>query len=185
MRKKSLYLIPIVLTAVILTGCKNIKEAVTARTPDLNKAFACEFELTAFEDDRDEKMEVTGQIERLGTGMWKMDVASPESMAGLHIDYNDETVTATLGELTAEFSHEDINESAMFRMIFDSYDNCAAKTELTLQVSDENEGTSVYEGELYGSTYKMTFSTDTNELVSIEFPDEKVKVQLTFSQASS
>ena len=182
MRRRPLFYLPIVIIAIMLTGCKSIKEAVTARAPDLNKAFTCEFTLTAFGEDKAAKMEVCGTMRRLGTGMWEMDVTAPKTMAGLHISFGDNGLTASLGELTLDIERENINEAAMFRLMFDAVDNCAAMPDLTLA---ETENGLEYSGEISQCSYVMTFDPETMTLTSISFPDADISAAISsFSELS-
>ena len=155
----------------MLTGCKSIKEAVTAGTPDLNKAFSCNFTLTAFGEDKAAKMEVSGTMRRLGTGMWEMDITAPKTMEGLHISFGDNGVTAALGELTLDIERENINEAAMFRLMFDAVDNCAAMPDLTLA---ETENGFEYSGQSSQCGYVMTFAPETMTPTGISFPDADI-----------
>lgn len=182
MRRRLLFYLPIVIIAIMLTGCKSIKEAVTARTPDLNKAFSCEFTLTAFGEDKAAKMEVSGTMRRLGTGMWEMDITAPKTMEGLHISFGDNGLTASLGELTLDIERESINEAAMFRLMFDAVDNCAAMPELTLT---ETENGLEYSGEISQCGYVMTFDPETMTLTGIYFPDADISAVIGgFSELS-
>ncbi len=176
MRKKLLFYLPIVIITIMLTACKTIKEAVTAKTPDLNKAFSCEFTLTAFGEDKAAKMEVGGTMRRLGTGMWEMDITAPETMAGLHISFGDNGLTASLGELTLDIERENINEAAMFRLMFDAVDNCAAMPDLTLA---KTENGLEYSGEISQCGYVMTFDPETMALTGISFPDADISTSIS------
>lgn len=171
MRRRLLFCLPLVIITIMFTGCKKIQEAVTARAPDLNKAFSCEFSMTAFGEDKAAKMEVTGTARRLGTGMWEMDITSPETMSGLHISFGDGGLTASLGELTLGIERESINEAAMFRLMFDAIDNCAAMPDLTLT---ETENGLEYSGEISQCGYVMTFDPESMTLTGISFPDADI-----------
>lgn len=133
----------IAFSIILFTGCKSIKDTIIPRQPKLDRPFSCTFELTAFADDRDSKMVVSGDITRYGTGIWEMNIASPDTMKGLNIKYNEGGATASLGSLTLEIESGKLNEAAMFKRIFDAFDSCAALHDIEL--FDDGE-TAVYNG---------------------------------------
>ncbi len=133
----------IVFSIIFFTGCKSIKDTIIPRQPKLDQPFSCTFELTAFADDRDSKMDVSGDITRYGTGIWEMNITSPDTMKGLNIKYNEGSTTASLGSLTLEIESGKLNEAAMFKRIFDAFDSCAALHDMEL--FDDGEA-AVYNG---------------------------------------
>ena len=133
----------IAFSIILFTGCKSIKDTIIPRQPKLDRPFSCTFELTAFADDRDSKMVVSGDITRYGTGIWEMNIASPDTMKGLNIKYNEGGATASLGSLTLEIESGKLNEAAMFKRIFDAFDSCAALHDIEL--FDDGEA-AVYNG---------------------------------------
>lgn len=132
-----------VISIVLFTGCKFIKDTIIPKQPKLDRAFTCEFELTAFEDDRDSKMVVKGDFTRFGTGIWEMNITEPETMKGLNLKYNEGKTTASLGALTLDIESEKLNSSAMFKRIFDTFDSCAAMHDIELY---DNGEAAVYNG---------------------------------------
>ena len=133
----------IVFSIIFFTSCKSIKDTIIPRQPKLDQPFSCTFELTAFADDRDSKMDVSGDITRYGTGIWEMNITSPDTMKGLNIKYNEGSTTASLGSLTLEIESDKLNEAAMFKRIFDAFDSCAALHDMEL--FDDGEA-AVYNG---------------------------------------
>lgn len=133
----------IVFLIILFTNCKSIKDTIIPRQPKLDQPFSCTFELTAFADDRDSKMDVSGDMTRYGTGIWEMNVTSPDTMKGLNIKYNEGSTTASLGSLTLEIESGKLNEAAMFKRIFDAFDSCAALHDMEL--FDDGEA-AVYNG---------------------------------------
>lgn len=132
-----------VISIMLFTGCKFIKDTIIPKQPKLDRAFSCEFELTAFEDDRDNKMTVKGDFTRFGTGIWEMNISEPETMKGLNLKYNEGKTTATLGTLTLDIESGKLNDSAMFKRIFDTFDTCAAMHDIELY---DNGEAAVYNG---------------------------------------
>ena len=133
----------IAFSIILFTGCKSIKDTIIPRQPKLDQPFSCTGEWTAFADDRDSKMVVSGDITRYGTGIWEMNIASPDTMKGLNIKYNEGGATASLGSLTLEIESGKLNEAAMFKRIFDAFDSCAALHDIEL--FDDGEA-AVYNG---------------------------------------
>lgn len=154
----------IVFSIIFFTGCKSIKDTIIPRQPKLDRPFSCTFELTAFADDRDSKMDVSGDITRYGTGIWEMNITSPETMKGLNIKYNEGSTTASLGSLTLEIESGKLNEAAMFKRIFDTFDSCAAMHSIELY---ERDDALVRNGE----DHTISFDKETLLPTAIEFTD--------------
>lgn len=143
MLKRSIPILLFVVSIALFTGCKFLKNTIIPKQPKLDRAFSCEFELTAFEDDRDSKMDVKGVLTRFGTGIWEMNITEPETMKGVNLKYNEGKTTATLGTLTLEIESEKLNSNAMFKRVFDTFDACAAMHDIELY---DNGEAAVYNG---------------------------------------
>ena len=168
MQKNKLSLLLIVISIISLTACNAIKNAVTARTPQINIPFSCDFCITAYDD-----MELKGTMTRLGTGMWEMNVTSPESMSGLNIKRNDTGMDVSLGELEICIDQSKINQGAFAELIFKAIDSCAALSEITLE---ESENGLEYTGKVSECPFIMTFSADTMIPTGISFPSINLEV---------
>lgn len=153
-----------VFSLIFFTSCKFFKENIIPRQPKLDEAFSCTFELTAFADDRDSKMTVSGDMTRYGTGIWEMNITTPETMKGLNIKYNEGSTTASLGSLTLEIESDKLNEAAMFKRIFDAFDSCAALHDMEL--FDDGEA-AVYNGE----DFALAFDKETLSPIQLTFSD--------------
>lgn len=153
-----------VFSLILFTSCKFFKENIIPRQPKLDQPFSCTFELTAFADDRDSKMDVSGDITRYGTGIWEMNITSPDTMKGLNIKYNEGSTTASLGSLTLEIESDKLNEAAMFKRIFDAFDSCAALHDMEL--FDDGEA-AVYNGE----DFALAFDKETLSPIQLTFSD--------------
>lgn len=158
------FILLFVVSAVLFTGCKFIKEKIVPRQPDMDRPFSCSFELTAFGDDRDSKMTVSGDMTRYGMGIWEMNVTSPETMNGLNIKYSDGSTTASLGSLTLEIESGKLNDTAMFKRIFDAFDSCAAMHSIELYNSDNS---AVYNAD----SYSIAFDKETLLPTALTFSD--------------
>lgn len=154
----------LVFSLILFTNCKFFKENIIPRQPKLDEAFSCTFELTAFADDRDSKMTVSGNMTRYGTGIWEMNITAPETMKGLNIKYNEGSTTASLGSLTLGIESGKLNEAAMFKRIFDSFDSCAALHDMEL--FDDGEA-AVYNGE----DFALAFDKETLSPIRLTFSD--------------
>lgn len=154
----------IVFSIIFFTGCKSIKDTIIPRQPKLDQPFSCTFELTAFADDRDSKMTVSGDMTRYGTGIWEMNITAPETMKGLNIKYNEGSTTASLGSLTLEIESDKLNEAAMFKRIFDAFDSCAALHDMELF---DNGEAAVYNGE----DFALAFDKETLSPIQLTFSD--------------
>lgn len=153
-----------VISVMLFTGCKFIKDTIIPKQPKLDRAFTCEFELTAFEDDRESKMVVKGNFTRFGTGIWEMNITEPETMKGLNLKYNEGKTTASLGALTLDIESEKLNSNAMFKRIFDSFDLCAAMHDIELY---DNGEAAVYNG----SDFSIAFDKELLLPTSLTFSD--------------
>ena len=154
----------LVVSAFLFTGCKAFKDSIIPRQPKLDRPFSCAFELTAFADDRDSKLTVSGDMTRYGTGIWEMNITSPETMKGLNIKYNEGSTTASLGDLTLDIESGKLNDSAMFKRIFDAFDFCAAMHDIELY---DNSEAAVYNG----ADYSISFDKETLLPTALDFSD--------------
>lgn len=119
--KKSLYfLLQFVLIAALFTGC--ITKSIISKKPRLDCPYSCGFEITAFDGD----MCVSGEMSRYGTGIWEMNITSPETMKDMTVKYNEGNTTLSLGELSLEIDAEKLSGNAVFKRIFDAFDSCTA-----------------------------------------------------------
>lgn len=154
----------LVVSALIFTSCKFFKETIIPRQPKLDCPFSCTFEITAFADDRDSKLTVSGDMTRYGTGIWEMNITSPETMKGLNIKYNEGNTTVSLGSLTLDIESGKLNDAAMFKRIFSAFDSCAAMHDIELY---DNGDTAVYNG----ADFSISFDKETLLPTAIDFSD--------------
>lgn len=171
MRRKSFaeFIIPFVIILTVFAGC-NKSGGILTKTPDLSKPFQSSVKLQAGE------LELDGTIKRYGMGIWEMTVTSPETLAGLSMTGSDSGVTASLGELELSVPMENVNDKAVFALLFKAIDSAAAADVLTC--SDTEDG-KVYSGEFSYGTYTMTFDPQSLALVKIEIPSAEICVEFT------
>lgn len=165
------FVLLMVISIVLFTGCSSLKNSITAKTPQINIPFTCGFNLTAYDD-----MELEGTMKRYGTGIWEMDITSPETMAGLHIKRTTEGMDISLGELEICIGQDKINRGAFAELIFNAVDSCAALQEMTLE---ETQNGLQYTGKVSECPFIMTFSPETLLLTEISFPSIDLHAKIT------
>ena len=132
--------------------------------PKLSGGFSCECTVSAFiippGDDSGNETEFTfsGNLTRLGTGFWTLDMTSPDTVSGMKISSFDGDMTSSLGDLTFDISEEDVPVKSPVYALFTSLDNMSAAFENGDElVSGENGGwiyqsdglSAVFDGEGY------------------------------------
>lgn len=152
--KKAVYiLLQIILITTLFTGC--IAQSIILKKPKLDCPYSCGFEITAFDGD----MCVSGEMSRYGTGIWEMNITSPETMKDMTIKYNEGDTSLTLGELSLEIDAEKLNGNAIFKRIFDAFDSCTA-----IELSDSS---CIYNSE----DFTLTFDEEQLLPTHLEFSD--------------
>lgn len=164
-KNAGLFLMLSVIMLLICTACSKNGGGILAKSPELNMPFESEMKIQAGE------LELTGNVKRYGTGLWEMNVTSPETLAGLSLSYNDDGVKANLGGLALDVPMEDINNGAVFSLIFKAIDNAAAAGALSCS---ETEDGMVYSGEFPLGAYSITFDPETLAPVKMEIPSAQL-----------
>lgn len=175
MQRKSFAAI-IVLSVIILivcTACNKGGGGILNKSPDLSKPFQSAVKLQAGE------LELSGTIKRYGMGIWEMTVDSPETLAGLSLTGNDSGVTASLGELELEIPMKNINEKAVFALLFKAVDSAESAAAAGFLTCKDTEDGKVYSGEFSGGTYIMTFDPQSLALTKIEIPAAEICGEFT------
>ena len=101
---------------------------------------------------------------RYGTGIWEMNITAPETVKGLNIRYNEGATSVSLGSLTLDIDSSKLNDTAMFKRIFDAFDSCAAMHDIELY---EKDGAVVYNG----ADHSIAFDKETLLPTAVEFSD--------------
>lgn len=173
MRGKFAAIILCVVTLFICTSCNKNGGGILSKNPDLSKPFQSSVKIQAGE------LELDGTVKRYGMGIWEMTVNSPETLAGLSLTGSDSGVTASLGDLKLEVPIENVNDKAVFALIFKAIDNAASAAESgVLTCTDTNDG-KVYSGEFSFGTYTMTFDPQSLALTKIEIPEAAICSEFT------
>lgn len=159
-----------VLIVLMCTGCNKKGMGILAKTPEINLPFQSELKLQAG------ALELNGEVKRYGMGIWELNVTSPETLAGLKLSSSDGGVKASLGELTLELPAEDVNEKAVFSLIFKAIDSAASADAL---VCTETADGKVFSGTFAAGEYTLTFDPDTLALTGISIPSAGINGEFT------
>lgn len=162
-----------VIILIICTACNKNGGGILNKSPDLSKPFQSAVKLQAGE------LELSGTIKRYGMGIWEMTVDSPETLAGLSLTGNDSGVTASLGELELEIPMENINEKAVFALLFKAVDSAESAAAAGFLTCKDTEDGKVYSGEFSCGTYIMTFDPQSLALTKIEIPAAEICAEFT------
>lgn len=173
MHRKSLVIVPLIIILIICTACNKGGGGILAKNPDLSKPFQAAVKLQAGE------LELEGTVKRYGMGIWEMAVNSPETLAGLSMTGNDSGVTASLGELELEIPMENINDKAVFGLLFKAIDSAASAADANLLTCSDTEDGKVYSGEFAFGTYILTFDPQSLALTKIEIPEAEICGEFT------
>ena len=162
-----------VMMLFIFTSCSKGGGGILARNPDLSKPFQSAVKIQAGE------LEFDGTVKRYGMGIWEMTVDSPETLAGLSLAGNDSGVTASLGDLKLEIPTENINDKAVFALIFKAIDSAASAADANVLTCTDTEEGKVCKGEFSFGTYTMTFDPQSLALTKIEIPEAEIYCEFT------
>lgn len=174
MRRKSFAAIILcVITLFIFTSCNKSGGGILSKNPDLSKPFQSAVKIQAGE------LELKGTVKRYGMGIWEMTVDSPETLAGLSLTGNDSGVTASLGDLKLEIPMENINDRAVFALVFKAIDSAASAAEANVLTCTDTEDGKVCKGEFSFGTYTMTFDPQSLALTKIEIPEAEIYCEFT------
>lgn len=173
MRRKFLVIILCVVTLFVCTSCNKSGGGILAKNPDLSRPFQSAVKIQAGE------LEFDSTVKRYGMGIWEMEVNSPETLAGLSLTGSDNGVTASLGDLKLEVPMENINDKAVFALIFKAIDSAASAAEAgVLNCTNTGDG-KVCSGEFPFGTYTMTFDPQSLALTRIEIPEAAICAEFT------
>lgn len=175
MRRKSFaaIIVSLVITMIFCIGCTKNGGGILSKNPDLSKPFQSAVKIQAG------KLELKGTVKRYGMGIWEMTVDSPETLAGLSLRGNDSGVTASLGDLKLEIPTENINDRAVFALIFKAIDSAASAADANVLTCTDTEDGKVCKGEFSFGTYAMTFDPQSLALKKIEIPEAEIYCEFT------
>ncbi len=168
MLKKLLYFGVLAVIILSLSSCESFKEVVMKK-PQISGAFACDFSI------KDEGKEISGDFTRYGLGLYEMKITSPETLAGLTLEYKDSGILCVFDDIELEIAKENINDTAYFEMIFCAIDDFAINTEAVL---NSTENGMKYEGESPCGEFILYFDMESLDPTTIEFPQKNITVEI-------
>lgn len=139
-----------------------------AETP-VTTGFECDADLTY----RD--MQVKGHLTRLTTGTLTLDIDEPETLKGMTMQWDGETVSVKMYGLSFGLDPAAVPETALGRSLL-------AALDAALHPSGEGKVTEnglVTNGEAAGGTFTITSDPETGSLLSLELPSAQLKATFT------
>lgn len=130
--------------ALLLGGCSFNEIAGLPPEPEITSPYTAVCAVTSYitpPDGEETEFCFSGNIKRLGTGFWEMELTSPDTLKGLKVALSGDVVNSSLGELTFSMPAEKMPDLSPFMEIFSVLDSAASAAEQgeTL-VSGENGG---------------------------------------------
>lgn len=170
--KKILLVLTSAITLFAFSSCKEKAEPIS-----LNKSYTCEAEIT-FGD-----IQANAGINRLGNGVWDIELTSPSNLAGLAICYDNELAKISYNGLSFEIAKEDLPIQSMLTALTQALDNAANENNINC-FKKGNKITA--EGKLNNGEYTITIDEKSGAMLNLTLPDlnldvnfSKYKVQTT------
>jgi hypothetical protein len=150
-------------------SCDNIKNAVSG-VPELDVPYTAEAAIEG------ENLSFTANIKRLGTGLWEMEITSPESLRGLKINYSEDKIASIYDGIITETPIEKLPSEAVFLQLFQAADNAA-----NLETPDvtEKDGDYFLSGQIPASSYEIQIDGTTKQVEGIALPDSGYNCVIT------
>lgn len=133
---------------------------------------------TGFECDADvtyRDMQVKGHLTRLTTGTLTLDIDEPETLKGMTMQWDGETVSVKMYGLSFGLDPAAVPETALGRSLL-------AALDAALHPSGEGTVTEnglVTNGQAAGGTFTITSDPETGSLLSLEIPSAQLKATFT------
>ncbi|MDR0992049.1 MAG: hypothetical protein LBL87_04010 [Ruminococcus sp.] len=149
-----------------LSGCDKFKNAVSG-VPNLDIPYSAEIEIDS------EDLSLTANVKRLGTGIWEMEITSPETLKGLKITYDEDKITSVYDGIITETPIDKIPTDSIFLQIFQAADNAA-----NIESPDitEKDGDFFISGSIPASAYTIQIDGETKTIEGISLPDSGLEV---------
>ncbi|MCI8554253.1 MAG: hypothetical protein HFJ80_04830 [Clostridiales bacterium] len=128
--------------------------------------------VTGFECDADvnyKDMNVKGHLKRRSEGTLTMEVTAPETLNGLTMAWDGETISIRLYGLSFGVNPEQVPESALGQKILDTLDAALGMKE-TAAAAGEN-GAARLEGDSGNGAFELYFDPATGALLELKLPD--------------
>jgi hypothetical protein len=156
-------------TLIAYTSCDNIKNAVSG-VPELDIPYTAEAAIEG------ENLSLTANIKRLGTGLWEMEITSPESLRGLKINYSEDKIASIYDGIITETPIEKVSPEAVFLQVFQAADNAA-----NLETPDvtERDGDFFINGQIPSTDYIIQIDGEAKQIEGISLPDSGYNCVIT------
>lgn len=168
--KKFICGVLVALLMVSLCGCDLLNKVTKTKTPDMNVLFESDANITAGD------MKIVSHIKRFGSGYWEMVISEPKTLAGMKITYSDNKVDVSLGDLSFSMEKGNINDEAIFKLLFDAFDHAAVQEEINLTESEDGLMLASQNGD---GVYSLTFDKDSRIIKKIELPTYNITAELS------
>lgn len=170
--KRPLLLSALLALCILLTGC-NRTTAATAEPPAAT-GFSCGFAGTY----RGE--EVAGSLQRSAAGLLTATLTAPESLSGLTMTWNGETVALSMLGLDWEMNPDAVPQAALGRRVLNALDAVVYGEGVGDLTDDGRLKTVGAAGEDADGGFTLYSDPATGDLLSLEVPSEELT--LTFSE---
>lgn len=153
------------LMCIVFTACGKPK---TSGTPDINKLFSTAATITYGD------FEAQAKVSRLGSDLWEVEFATPQTLAGVKLSYTGEDITASYLGLSFSIPKTAAPVKSMLTMIFKAVDKSAVGVDMPCE---EKDGVMIYSGTGDFGDFTLSMDQATGNLVSFEMPKEDLIVQ--------
>lgn len=138
------------------TLCCTVKTEVTVANSQANTPSSSPSNSPA-DKEAPEEFAFSGNVKRLGSGFWEMEITAPESLAGLKIAVSGDKVTSALGELSFSSELSAIPKKSPAMTIFRCLDSAAVALSNGASLEDASgvQGWSLTAGE-----YSLLFDNE-------------------------
>lgn len=162
----------LILSLLMMPGCK---QAASKGQPAV----------TGFECDADvnyKDMNVKGHLKRQAEGTLTMEVTEPETLKGLSMEWNGETISIKLYGFSFGVNPEQIPESALGKSILNTLDD-ALKAKDTASAAKGEDGTAKLEGDSENGAFELYFDPSSGALLELKIPDLDLDAKFSNFQA--
>lgn len=167
--KKLLASVFICLGVFVFTACSSPMNASTKRQNNLNCSFTAKMTVSL------DKLTAEGTITRIDDGKWEAEFESPNTLSGVKLCFEDNTVNASYKGLNFSVPKSALPVKAMLTNLISAVDAAAREEELH---GTENEGLLNINGTLDGGDFIL--SVDNNGYIhTFEMPNNLLKIVFT------
>lgn len=120
-------------------------------------------------------LEAEGTVKRFGDGMWEIEFSSPNTLAGIKLEFNDGSVDASYKGLSFSVPQSALPVKAMMLNLISAVDSTAGSEQLT---GTEENGLLKISGTLDGGDYELTVD-ENGDLASFAMPNNKLTMNFS------